>query len=104
FVVQFVGLRGMHWSASVVQLGAIAIMAVLRALVRRSLAKNPKSRALLPGYELDWLAMVLADPRLFHLIYTEDDEKTTISPPEADEKRCISPPMSWRVSPVQDYQ
>ncbi|KAK3352190.1 ankyrin repeat-containing domain protein [Lasiosphaeria hispida] len=32
FVIQFTGLRGMHWSASVAQLGAIITMTLLRAL------------------------------------------------------------------------
>ena len=40
FIVQFTGLRGMHWSVSVTQLGAIIIMTSLRAWVRRNLAKK----------------------------------------------------------------
>jgi len=59
FVVQFVGLRGMHWSASIAQLIAIAIMIALRASVRRNLAELPKSQPFLPGHEMDWLAMTL---------------------------------------------
>jgi hypothetical protein len=59
FVVQFIGLRGMHWSASIAQLGAVLLMTALRAWVRRGLANPPKSQPLLPGYELDWLAMTL---------------------------------------------
>jgi hypothetical protein len=59
FIFQFVGLRGMHWSASVAQLGATVFMTVLRAWVRRGLTKPPKCQPLLPGYELDWLAMTL---------------------------------------------
>jgi hypothetical protein len=39
FVMQFTRLRGMHWSASVAQLGAIILMTVLRAWVRRNLAE-----------------------------------------------------------------
>jgi ankyrin repeat protein len=62
FIVQFVGLRSMHWSASAAQLGATIIMTVLRASVRRNLSKNPQSRPLLPGHEMDWLAMALGGP------------------------------------------
>ncbi|RYP73985.1 hypothetical protein DL771_003296 [Monosporascus sp. 5C6A] len=62
FIVQFIGLRGMHWSASVAQLGATIVMTVLRASIRRNLAKNPKSHPLLSGHEIDWLAMTLGDP------------------------------------------
>jgi hypothetical protein len=57
FVTQFVGLRGMHWSASIAQLIAIATMVALRAWVRRNLAKLPNSLRLVPGHEIDWLAM-----------------------------------------------
>ena len=57
FVVQFTGLRGMHWSASVAQLGATVLMTVLRAWVRRDLAELPRALPVVPGHELDWLAM-----------------------------------------------
>lgn len=61
FIVQFIGLRAMHWSVSVTQLGAIIIMTVLRAAVRRNIARNPRSQPLLSGHEMDWLAMTLGD-------------------------------------------
>ncbi|KAH6617508.1 hypothetical protein F5144DRAFT_393815 [Chaetomium tenue] len=57
FVVQFTGLRGMHWSASVAQLGATVLMTILRAWVRRNLAELPRALPIVPGHELDWLAM-----------------------------------------------
>ncbi|KAH6848117.1 hypothetical protein B0I37DRAFT_376732, partial [Chaetomium sp. MPI-CAGE-AT-0009] len=57
FIVQFTGLRGMHWSASVAQLGATVVMAILRAWVRRDLAELPRALPLVSGHELDWLAM-----------------------------------------------
>ncbi|KAH6889235.1 hypothetical protein B0T10DRAFT_529280 [Thelonectria olida] len=59
FIVQFVGLRGMHWSASVAQLGATIAMSIFRAYVRRSLAQVPESRRLVSGFELDWLAALV---------------------------------------------
>ncbi|RSL44714.1 hypothetical protein CEP54_014574 [Fusarium duplospermum] len=62
FISQFVGLRGMHWSVSVVLLGAMLIMVVMRALVRRGLAKPPVDRLLDPGFELDWFALTQVDP------------------------------------------
>ncbi|KAJ3538230.1 hypothetical protein NM208_g6000 [Fusarium decemcellulare] len=61
FVIQFVGLRGMHWSASVVQLGSVLFMTALRALVRRGLAMPPGSETLAPGFELEWFAMTFDD-------------------------------------------
>lgn len=62
FIVQFVGLRSMHWSASVVQLGTTIVMTILRTSIRRNLAKNPESEPLVSGHEMDWLAMTLRDP------------------------------------------
>lgn len=59
FVLQFVGLRGLHWSSSIAQLIATGIMVMLRAWVRRNLATLPEHAPLLPGHELDWLAMTL---------------------------------------------
>ncbi|KAK2007968.1 hypothetical protein LZ32DRAFT_665874 [Colletotrichum eremochloae] len=53
FILQFVGLRGLHWSASIAQLGAVLVMLGLKAWVRRGLATPPKAISLLPGYELD---------------------------------------------------
>ncbi|KAF6841878.1 ankyrin repeat protein, partial [Colletotrichum musicola] len=61
FVLQFIGLRGMHWSASVAQLGAVLVMVCLKAWVRRGLATPPQALALSPGYELDWLAKTLGN-------------------------------------------
>lgn len=60
FIVQFIGLRGMHWSASAAQFGATGVMTI-KAFVRRDLAKSPKSQSLLSGHELDWLAMTAVD-------------------------------------------
>ncbi|KAH6955704.1 hypothetical protein BKA56DRAFT_449679, partial [Ilyonectria sp. MPI-CAGE-AT-0026] len=61
FIVQFIGLRGMHWSASIAQLGAVLLMTGLRAWVRRGLAKPPGCKRLTPGFELDWFATTLGD-------------------------------------------
>jgi ankyrin repeat protein len=53
FVLQFVGLRGMHWSASVAQLGAVIVMVTVKAWVRRGLARSPAFEPLPSGFELD---------------------------------------------------
>jgi ankyrin repeat protein len=59
FITQFVGLRGMHWSATIAQLGATLAMTIMRAWVRRGLAKRPYTQPLDQEYELDWLATKL---------------------------------------------
>ncbi|KAM0368803.1 hypothetical protein ACHAPK_006463 [Fusarium culmorum] len=59
FVLQFIGLRGMHWSASIAQLGAVLVMVCVKAWVRRRLAKSPACEPLPPGFELDWFMRTL---------------------------------------------
>ncbi|KAF4466026.1 ankyrin repeat [Fusarium albosuccineum] len=75
FIVQFVGLRGMHWSVSVAQLGAILMMAALRALVRRGLAMPPEDKLLNPGFELEWFALTQIDPGKIWWPSSEADAK-----------------------------
>ncbi|KAM0544378.1 hypothetical protein ACHAPJ_011837 [Fusarium lateritium] len=61
YVAQFVGFRGMHYSVSLVQLGAVLAMTGARAFVRRGLAKPPQGIPLSQGFELEWLASAIAD-------------------------------------------
>ncbi|KHO01297.1 ankyrin 2,3/unc44 [Metarhizium album ARSEF 1941] len=60
FVVQFVGLRKMNWTASVAQLGAVLIMVGVRAWIRRGMSHPLAHRELAPDTELEWLALVLS--------------------------------------------
>ncbi|KAK4194007.1 hypothetical protein QBC40DRAFT_270428, partial [Triangularia verruculosa] len=57
FIVQFIGLRSMHWAASIAQLLATGFMVILRALVYRRISMMPRAEPLHDGYELDKLAM-----------------------------------------------
>jgi ankyrin repeat protein len=61
FVLQFVGLRGMHWSASVTQLGGVLVMVAVKAWVRRGLSKTPAYEPLPTGFELDSFAKTLGN-------------------------------------------
>ncbi|KAF4467552.1 ankyrin repeat [Fusarium albosuccineum] len=61
FIAQFIGLRGMHWSASIAQLVAVLIMMGFMAWVRRGLAEPPRSIPLASGFELDWFATTLGN-------------------------------------------
>ncbi|RYP70138.1 hypothetical protein DL771_005650 [Monosporascus sp. 5C6A] len=60
FIVQFVGLRALHWSATIIQLGVTLIMTAIRAWSRRGLASSPDVRNLPEGHELAWLTLHLA--------------------------------------------
>ncbi|KAF5649007.1 ankyrin repeat [Fusarium sp. NRRL 52700] len=59
YVIQFVGLRDMHWSVSIVQLGAVVSMTAARAAIRRGLATSPSAQSLFQNFELEWLASTI---------------------------------------------
>ncbi|KAH7154391.1 ankyrin repeat-containing domain protein [Fusarium sp. MPI-SDFR-AT-0072] len=61
FTIQFIGLRGLPWPCAVAQLGAIIVMAIIRALVRRRLGDDPNYCHAPSRYELDLLATQLVD-------------------------------------------
>lgn len=64
FVCQFVGLRALHWSATIYQLGVMLFMTIVRSLVRRGLAADPIFYPLLDGHEIAWLT--------FYMIYKDE--------------------------------
>jgi hypothetical protein len=84
FIVQFVGLRGVHWSVSIFQLGAVLIMALVRVFIRRVYARPPLCVPLAPGFELDWFAISLMDkdpaPWLKYTNDTETDKSEDTCP------------------------
>lgn len=60
FIAQFIGLRALHWSATIVQLGVTLIMTGIRAYVRRGLATNPICTSMLDEHESAWFAMQIS--------------------------------------------
>ncbi|KAM0468698.1 hypothetical protein ACHAP7_010585 [Fusarium lateritium] len=50
----------MHWSVSIVQLGAVLFMTAARAAIRRGLANPPRAQSLYQDFELEWLASTIA--------------------------------------------
>jgi len=61
FLLQFQGLRGMNWSASISQLVCIFFMTIWRAWIRRGLIVNPVPKKLREHHEMDWLALRIAN-------------------------------------------
>lgn len=65
FILQFTGLRGLHWSATISQLVGTMIMLVVRAFIRRHLILAPSVYEAHRNHELDWLATRIAkDPTM----------------------------------------
>ncbi|RPA72062.1 ankyrin [Ascobolus immersus RN42] len=57
FFLQFVGLRAMHWSVSLAQIGCSLVMTALRVYIRRGLSLEPHSVQRIPQeFELDHVA------------------------------------------------
>ncbi|KAK1830206.1 hypothetical protein QBC39DRAFT_354441 [Podospora conica] len=60
FIAQFIGLRALHWSATIVQLGVTVLMTGIRSYVRRGLATNPICSGIPEGNEAVWLAIKIS--------------------------------------------
>ncbi|KAI0168718.1 hypothetical protein BJ166DRAFT_464016 [Pestalotiopsis sp. NC0098] len=72
FIAQFVGLRALHWSATIIQLGITLIMTAIRAWVRRGLASGPVTEPTLEGHEIAWLTI--------HIVSEQPDAYRSDSP------------------------
>lgn len=59
YIAQFVGLRSLHWSATIFQLGVTLILTSIRAWVRRGLASGPNATSALDlkGHDLAWTTL-----------------------------------------------
>ena len=60
FIIQFTGLRSMHWSATIAQLLATVVMVAIRAWIRRDLASTQLAYKVPEGFEMEWLATRLS--------------------------------------------
>lgn len=68
FIVQFVGLRALHWSSTIMQLVATLVLTAAIAWVRRGLAKDPIAVKIPAGHELSWLAMRICNLRSWEIL------------------------------------
>jgi hypothetical protein len=59
FLVQFIGLRTLHWSATIAQLIVMAVMTAIRSWLRRGLLREPRVENLREGSELSDAAFKL---------------------------------------------
>lgn len=63
FVIQFVGLRGLHWSISIAQLLAILLATALRICIRMSFSQPHQYEKLRENFELEWCTYHINDIR-----------------------------------------
>lgn len=60
FIAQFEGFRLSNWTCSIAQLGAVGLMTICRAIVRRGMIERPIAEELRTSHEMDWLALEMA--------------------------------------------
>lgn len=78
FVSQFIGMRGLNWTASIVQLGITIVVTILRVIVRRGLGKAPNRTVLKPKYELDWFVLSFGNLAATHWINSDEESAKEI--------------------------
>ncbi|KLU86653.1 hypothetical protein MAPG_05665 [Magnaporthiopsis poae ATCC 64411] len=104
FVFQFVGLRAMHSAVSVLQLGVILLMSIIRAGLRtrrlgeeQNLLRDRLDQV--EGYELDWLAFELTKAKP-----GEKDEGRKFWSLTAGPTKLYSPPDDQEPRPDTDFR
>ena len=95
FIIQFIGLRGMHWLATILQLAATIMMTGVRAWVRRDLVLSPIDQQLTLDYELDWIATRIV--RDYERLWPDmrNDDKQSL--PEQDDGFWKSDCWNWEI-------
>ncbi|KAJ3540951.1 hypothetical protein NM208_g4824 [Fusarium decemcellulare] len=89
FGAQFMGLRGLAYPASIAQLLAIFLMALIRAAIRRRLGQVPAHCAALAGYELDFLATrIVFYPGIRNFHGFEKDDVISLGDQSPDKLCC----------------
>lgn len=91
FFAQFLGLRRMNWKVTISQLGVTLVMSILRAWVRRGLAKRPYVQLLPPAHEIDWLATRIAQDE--HQLWRESQPTAPSFWHRTWDRICGRPPV-----------
>ncbi|KAK5659028.1 hypothetical protein OQA88_1115 [Cercophora sp. LCS_1] len=92
FIAQFVGLRGLAFPCSVAHLGAIFIMALVRAGIRRRLGRIPAHCPALPKYELDFLATHITFVPGFRNFHQSDSARDPTPAEDSTPTKGSTPP------------
>jgi hypothetical protein len=90
FICQFVGLRALHWSATIMQLGATLLITAIRSWIRRGLADKYRCYSL--PFNLDHISMAVG----FRCIAQMKQE------PEAFERYLDDGASEWEIPTAND--
>jgi len=102
FVTQFVGIRALHWSASITQLVVTLAMTAVRTWIRRNMSARPGAKILPTDYEIDWLAVKLGTSveRLWELGAHHHEHGS----PEGDDDDDSDDDLGLEVLTLQHYR
>jgi hypothetical protein len=78
YIIQFIGLRAMHWTSAISSLGGTLLMTAIRSIVRRGLAKDPPNKPLHQGLELSWLAYEIMGLDRWEIVCGSFDKDTSV--------------------------
>lgn len=59
FICQFIGLRMLHWSTTIIQLGVVLVMTAIRSWSRRGLSRSPGLLTLPRDASMTWVALAV---------------------------------------------
>jgi hypothetical protein len=110
YLAQYLGLRGLPWSTTIMQLAATIIMAAVRAYVRRGLANTPDTIERPPrNRELSWLARKIYNSPNLQLQTVSGSFLDSSIPVDAitrDDTKCLGKILlsSQKVHRDLDYQ
>lgn len=94
FISQFIGMRGLNWTASIVQLGITIVVTILRVIVRRGLAKAPNRTVLKSKFELDWFVLSFGNLAAAHWINFDKNSANALN--EVDDSGAIRS-STWEI-------
>jgi len=92
FITQFVGIRALHWSASIAQLVVTLAMTAVRTWIRRNMSARPRAIPLPPRYDMNWFLAKFATP----VRWMQEDFWQDSSEGDGD--------PGWRVLTLQPYR
>ena len=98
YIAQFLGLRFLHYSVTLFQLVATAIMVVLRTWTRRNMVSEPKHDPATTNYELEVMAKSMAECEIWNIVswtFGEHVSPTCVAADVLDARRRLGVLSQW---------
>ena len=98
YIAQFLGLRFLHYSVTLAQLVATAIMVALRAWARRNMVREPKHDPVPTNYELEAMAKSMVGCEIWNIVsrtLVEHVSPTCVATDVLDARRRLGVLSQW---------